>query len=73
MAEHGFELTIRGKLTDARLDALIEAGCDDATFSAKDDLTFAAWYVACPHVPRPRWSLAAGHGTWPHAGLAQDA
>jgi len=43
MAEHDFELTIRGKLTDARLNALVEAGCDDATFSAKDDLTFAAF------------------------------
>jgi hypothetical protein len=35
--------TPRRRLTDARLDALIEAGCDDATFSAKDDLTFAAF------------------------------
>ncbi len=43
MAEHDFELTIKEKLTDARLDALVEAGCDDATFSAKDDLTFAAF------------------------------
>ena len=43
MAEHDFDLTIRGKLTDARLDAFVEAGCDDATFSTKDDLTFAAF------------------------------
>jgi len=35
MAEYGFELTINGKLTDAVLDALVEAGSDDATFSAK--------------------------------------
>ncbi len=43
MAEDDFELTIRGRLTEARLDALVEAGCDDATFSTKDDLTFAAF------------------------------
>jgi len=41
MAEHHFTLTIRGPLTDARLDALFEAGCDDATFSTKGELTFA--------------------------------
>ncbi len=40
MAEHHFTLTIRGPLTDARLDALFEAGCDDATFSTKGELTF---------------------------------
>jgi hypothetical protein len=43
MAEHHFELTIRGALSDARLDALFEAGCDDATFSTKGDLTFGAF------------------------------
>lgn len=36
MGEYNFELTINGELTDAVLDALFEAGCDDATFSAKD-------------------------------------
>lgn len=41
MPEYNFELTISGVLTDERLDALIEAGCDDATFSTKGDLTFA--------------------------------
>ena len=41
MAEHQFELTISGALDDARLDALVDAGCDDATFSTKGDLTFA--------------------------------
>lgn len=43
MAEQRFELTIRGELTDARLDALVDAGCDDATFSTRGDLTFAAF------------------------------
>lgn len=41
MSEHQFELTISGELTDDRLDALVEAGCDDATFSTKGGLTFA--------------------------------
>ena len=43
MTEYEFELTARGALTDDLLDALFEAGCDDATFSTKDDLTFAAF------------------------------
>lgn len=41
MPEHNFELTISGALTDDRLDALVNAGCDDATFSTKGNLTFA--------------------------------
>jgi predicted DNA-binding transcriptional regulator AlpA len=41
MSEHHFELTIGGALTDDRLDALVAAGCGDATFSTKGDLTFA--------------------------------
>ncbi len=41
MPEHNFELTISGALTDDRLDVLVAAGCDDATFSTKGDLTFA--------------------------------
>lgn len=41
MAEHHFTFTIGGVLTDARLDALVRAGCDDATFSSKGELTFA--------------------------------
>ncbi|MGH8990853.1 MAG: helix-turn-helix transcriptional regulator [Acidimicrobiia bacterium] len=41
MPEHHFELTISGELTDARLDALVDAGCDDATFSGKGSQTFA--------------------------------
>jgi predicted DNA-binding transcriptional regulator AlpA len=48
MAEHHFELTIRGALTDARLDALYEAGCDDATFSSKGELTFGAFDREAP-------------------------
>ncbi len=43
MPEQHFELTVRGELTDARLDALAESGCDDATFSAKGELVFAAF------------------------------
>lgn len=41
MTEYSFQLTIRGELNDERLDRLFEAGCDDATFSTKGDLTFA--------------------------------
>jgi predicted DNA-binding transcriptional regulator AlpA len=43
MTEHHFELTIKGVLTDELLDTLVDVGCDDATFSAKDDLTFASF------------------------------
>ena len=43
MAEQHFELTIRGELSDVCLDALFEAGCDDATFSAKGGLIFGAF------------------------------
>jgi hypothetical protein len=48
MSEHYFELTIRGELSDNRLDALFDAGCDDATFSSKGDLTFAAFDREAP-------------------------
>lgn len=41
MAEHNFTLTIQGTFADAVLDALFEAGCDDATISHKGDLLFA--------------------------------
>ena len=40
MAEHHFELTIRGAVSESLLDALYEAGCDDATFSTKGELAF---------------------------------
>ncbi len=43
MPEQHFELTVRGELTDAHLDTLVEAGCDDATFSSKGGLVFAAF------------------------------
>src|ERR1019366_9511968 len=36
-----FTLIIQGPLTDDRLDDLYKAGCDDATFSTRNDLTFA--------------------------------
>lgn len=48
MPEQDFGLTVRGELTDDRLEALFEAGCDDATFSAKDGLTFAAFAREAP-------------------------
>lgn len=48
MPEHDFELTIQGALTDARLDALVDAGCDDATFATKGDLTFADFTREAP-------------------------
>jgi predicted DNA-binding transcriptional regulator AlpA len=48
MPEHDFILTIRGSLTDDRLDALAEAGCDDATFSTKGDLTFGDFTREAP-------------------------
>ena len=48
MPEYHFELTIRGEFTDARLDALVDAGCDDATFSSKGDLTFADFTREAP-------------------------
>jgi len=43
MPEYEFELTASGALTDDVIDALVEAGCDDATFLTKDALTFAAF------------------------------
>jgi predicted DNA-binding transcriptional regulator AlpA len=48
MTEHHFTLTFRGALTDARLDALFEAGCDDATFSTKGELTFGEFDREAP-------------------------
>jgi predicted DNA-binding transcriptional regulator AlpA len=51
MAEHRFALTIRGALTGARLDALYEAGCDDATFSSKGELTFGDFDREAPSLP----------------------
>lgn len=41
MPEYSFQLTIHGELKGELLDRLFEAGCDDATFSSKGDLTFA--------------------------------
>ena len=48
MAEHHFELTIKGTLDDAVLDALFTAGCDDATVSSKGDLIFAEFDREAP-------------------------
>ena len=48
MADHHFELTIRGALAGARLDALYQAGCDDATFSSKGELSFGAFEREAP-------------------------
>jgi predicted DNA-binding transcriptional regulator AlpA len=41
MTEHNFTLIIQGDLTDNALDTFYKMGCDDATFSTKDGLTFA--------------------------------
>lgn len=41
MVEHEFSLLLDGELTDERLDALHEAGCDDMTFSTTDGVWFA--------------------------------
>jgi predicted DNA-binding transcriptional regulator AlpA len=43
MAVHEFTVTARGDLTDERLDALFEAGCDDATFSSGANTISAAF------------------------------
>jgi len=48
MAEHHFELTIKGSLDDAILDAIFTAGCDDATVSSKGDLIFAGFDREAP-------------------------
>ncbi len=50
MPEWEFELTVRGELTDERIDALFEAGCDDATFSGKDGMTFASFRREAPNL-----------------------
>ena len=39
---------IKGELSDDRLDALFEAGCDDATFSTGGGVTFAAFDREAP-------------------------
>jgi hypothetical protein len=48
MTEHNFTLIIQGELTDDSLDALYKAGCDDATFSTKDGMTFAEFDREAP-------------------------
>ncbi len=48
MAEYHFTLTITGALDDARLDALVDAGCDDATMSTNGDLTFCEFDREAP-------------------------
>ncbi len=50
MAEQHFELTIKGNLDDAVLDALFTAGCDDATVSNKGDLIFAEFDREAPNM-----------------------
>jgi hypothetical protein len=70
MPEHLFELTISGALDDDRSDALVDAGCDDATFSTKGDMTFADFTRAAPKgqrgpggFPAPA-SHATGNPLW---------
>jgi len=48
MTEHHFTLTIAGPLDDARLDALFDAGCDDATLSTKGNFTFCEFDREAP-------------------------
>jgi len=48
MPEQHFTLTMRCRLNDQRLDALVEAGCDDATFSTKGELSFAEFDREAP-------------------------
>jgi predicted DNA-binding transcriptional regulator AlpA len=50
MPEHHFELTIRGGLNEGGVDALFEAGCDDATLSSKGDLVFAEFDREAPSI-----------------------
>ena len=45
MSEWTFRLTLAGiALTDEELDALFEAGCDDATFSLERDGTVLGFF-----------------------------
>jgi hypothetical protein len=45
MAEWTFRLTVHGfELTDEQLDALYEAGCDDASFSIESDGTILGFF-----------------------------
>lgn len=48
MAEHHFTLTVSGALSDGRLDDWYDAGCDDATLSARGDMTFANFHREAP-------------------------
>jgi len=48
MPEQHFELTIKGTLDHAILDALFTAGCDDATVSSMGDLIFAEFDREAP-------------------------
>ena len=41
MAEFGFRLVLRGELTPERLEALYDAGCDDATFGERERVPYA--------------------------------
>lgn len=41
--DHSFTLAIQGQYSDGVLDALVEAGCDDATISHKGDRIFAVF------------------------------
>ncbi len=47
MVEHNFTLIIDGDV-DAKLDALFEAGCDDATFGAVDGTYYAVFDREAP-------------------------
>jgi hypothetical protein len=48
MSEHELTLVLRGGLDDAIVDALFEAGCDDATLSEVDGVGFADFIRDAP-------------------------
>ena len=49
MSEHEFSLILTGSLeAEATLDALFEAGCDDATFGQVDGVSYADFVREAP-------------------------
>lgn len=47
MSEHSFTLILDGDI-EGRLDALFEAGCDDATFGCVDDVSYRDFHRTAP-------------------------
>lgn len=48
MSEYEFTLVLQGSLDDAAVDALFEAGCDDATLGAVDGVGYADFIREAP-------------------------